>query len=134
MPLNFDTALYGRQAETNEIFRRFEAGKNLLMPGLRRLGKTFVLERLECRSAEKGYTAVRFDVSHCRDEKEFFAKLCQAVEAKRGQGDTLLASLEHRMKPLFQSSSSTTDPWYQAALNQNWESFADHLISHISGR
>jgi len=64
MPLDFATAPCGRRAETDAIFRRFDAGKNLLMPGLRRLGKTFVLHRLEERAAAQGYVVVSFDVSH----------------------------------------------------------------------
>ena len=65
MSLDFLTAPYGRRIETDAIFRRFDVGKNLLMPGPRRLGKTFVLERLEDRAQGHGYVAVRFDVSHC---------------------------------------------------------------------
>jgi hypothetical protein len=132
MPLAFATAPYGRRAETDAIFRRFDAGKNLLMPGPRRLGKTFVLERLEERGPDHGYVAVRFDVSHCRDEKEFFAKLCQAIEAKREHGDSLLASVQQRVKQLFHGSPAGSGPWWQTALNLNWETFADHLIGTLA--
>ncbi|WP_275575167.1 hypothetical protein [Methylocucumis oryzae] len=44
MSLDYDTASYGRHNETAYIFSRFNAGKNLLMPGPRRLGKTFCFE------------------------------------------------------------------------------------------
>lgn len=132
MSLDFSTAPYGRRAETDAIFCRFAAGKNLLMPGPRRLGKTFVLERLEERSPQHGYLAVRFDVSHCRDEKEFFTKLCQAIEAKREPGDSLLDSLQQRVRQVFHGSPSGSGPWYQSALNLNWEAFADHLITALA--
>ena len=132
MSLDFSTAPYGRRTETDAIFRRFDAGKNLLMPGPRRLGKTFVLERLEERAQGYGYVAVRFDVSHCRDEREFFTKLCQAIEAKREQGDSLLASLHQRVKQVIQGSSTGSGPWWQSALNLNWETFAEHLIAALA--
>jgi predicted AAA+ superfamily ATPase len=76
MRLDFSNASYGRRAETDAIFRRFDAMKNLLMPGPRRLGKTFVLQRLEERASNHNYVVVSFDVSHCRDEKRI---LCEAL-------------------------------------------------------
>lgn len=132
MALDFDTALYGRRNETDYIFSRFDAGKNLLMPGPRRLGKTFVLERLEQRGPDKGYIAIRFDVSHCRDEIAFFNKLCQAIEAKRGHGETLLDNVKQRLQQVMQSHSAGSGPWYQSALNLNWEAFAEQLITTLA--
>lgn len=132
MSLDFTSAPYGRRAETDAIFRRFEAGKNLLMPGPRRLGKTFVLHRLEERAADHGYAVVSFDVSHCRDEKEFFAKLCQAIERKREQGDSLLDSLQQRLKQVLNSTQGGSGPWWQSALHVNWEIFADHLVASLA--
>lgn len=132
MSLDFNTSLYGRREETDVIFRRFAAGKNLLMVGPRRLGKTFVLERLEQRAEANGYCAIRFDVSHCQDENKFFAKLCEAVAAKR-HGKNLLDGLRQRLEQLWHSSSSSTSgPWYQAALNLNWESFAENLVAALA--
>lgn len=132
MTLDFDTAPYGRRNETDYIFSRFDAGKNLLMPGPRRLGKTFVLERLEQRGPDKGYIAIRFDVSHCRDEIAFFNKLCQAIEAKRGHGETLLDNVKQRLQQVMQSHSAGSGPWYQQALNLNWETFAEQLITTLA--
>lgn len=102
------------------------------MPGPRRLGKTFVLERLEDRASDRGYVAVRCDVSYCRDEKEFFTKLCQAIEAKRGKGESLMASLQQRANQFFHRSTADSGPWYQSALNLNWETFADQLITTLA--
>lgn len=132
MALNFDIAPYGRRAEADDIFSRFEAGKNLLMPGPRRLGKTFVLERLEQRGTANGYIAVRCDVSHCRDEKAFFSKLCQAIESKRGHGDTLLDNVKQRLEQVIKGSQTGSGPWYQNALNIDWETFAEHLIATLA--
>jgi uncharacterized protein len=132
MPLDFATAPYGRRTETDAIFARFDAGKNLLMPGPRRLGKTFVLRRLEERGSDHGYAVVSFDVSHCRDERAFFATLCRAIQPKREQGRSLLDSLQQRLKQLVQGSSSGPDSWWQTALNLDWETFADHLIATLA--
>jgi len=98
MPLDFATAPYGRRTETDTIFRRFDAGKNLLMPGPRRLGKTFVLQRLEERAGEHGYVAVSVDVSHCRDERAFFAKLCQA-SLPHGTAAPVVAAVPAGVRP-----------------------------------
>jgi hypothetical protein len=132
MSLDYATAPYGRKAETDAIFRRFDAQKNLLMPGPRRLGKTFVLQRLEERAAAHGYAVASFDVAYCRDEREFFAKLCQAIERKRGQDDYLLDSLRQRLKQVFQGSQASPGPWWQSALHLNWEVFADQLIASLA--
>lgn len=132
MALDFNTASYGRRNETDYIFNRFDNGKNLLMPDPRRLGKTFVLERLEERGPEKGYIAVRFDVSHCRDEAAFFNKLCQAIENKRDHGENLLDNVKQRLDQVIKGSSSGSGPWYQSALNVNWETFAEHLIATLA--
>ena len=45
---------YGRQAEVAALYAMFEAGRNVKMPGPRRLGKTFVLDRLVDAAPEIG--------------------------------------------------------------------------------
>lgn len=132
MSLDFATAPYGRRAETDAIFRRFDAGRNLRMLGPRRLGKTFVLHRLEERAPAHGYTAIRIDVSHCRDERAFFARLCQAIEGKRERGTSLLDSARQRWRQFSRGGEEGPDSWWQSALKLDWETFAEHLIATIA--
>jgi hypothetical protein len=64
--------------------------------------------------------------------KEFFAKLCQAIELKREKGASLLASLQQRLQQVFQGQNSGAGAWWQSALNVHWETFANHLIASLA--
>ncbi|KJV07017.1 hypothetical protein [Methylocucumis oryzae] len=90
------------------------------------------MNRLVERGPANDYSVVSFDVSHCRNEKEFFTKLCQAIENKRGQGDNLLTGLKQRIEQLIKGNTNPSGTWYQNALNIDWETFAEHLITVLA--
>jgi len=130
MPLNFDTSPYGRRSETDYIFSRFDAGKNLLMPGPRRLGKTFVLERLEQRASQHNYHAIRLDVSSCADTQAFFKKLAEKIEDKLG--NKILKQIKQRALQLGAPHQQNSQTLPQALLNVDWESYAGNLLKELA--
>ncbi|MFZ4703554.1 MAG: hypothetical protein ACOYMG_26220 [Candidatus Methylumidiphilus sp.] len=130
MSLDFSTAPYGRCAETAAIFRRFDAGKNLLMPGPRRLGKTFVLERLEERAQGIDYHAVRLDVAPCQNPQAFFTKLAEAIEAKLG--NKLVQQGKQRISQILSPRNQSASTLPQALLSVDWENYATNLIETLA--
>ena len=130
MSLDFLTAPYGRRIETDAIFRRFDAGKNLLMPGPRRLGKTFVLERLDERANENGYHAIRLDVAPCTNPQAFFTKLAEAIEAKLG--NKLVQQIKQRFSQILAPRNQSASTLPQALLSLDWENYVQNLIETLA--
>ena len=54
---------YGRNGEVNTIYKMFAADRDVSMHGPRRLGKTFVLDRLVDEGSRKGFLAIKVDSS-----------------------------------------------------------------------
>ena len=57
---------YGRNAEVAEIFDLFRAEKDVSQHGPRRLGKTFVLDRLVERADSHGFICVKVEIAGCQ--------------------------------------------------------------------
>ena len=67
---------YGRQAEVAALYAMFEAGRNVKMPGPRRLGKTFVLDRLVDAAPKQNWVAVKVELAgHCMQQDCFTTNL-----------------------------------------------------------
>lgn len=49
--MDYSNKSYGRSEQVGVLFKLFETQKDVLMPGPRRLGKTFVLDRMVDASA-----------------------------------------------------------------------------------
>lgn len=132
MSLTFETAPYGRSKEVAQIFDRFSAGKNLLMTGPRRLGKTFTLERVEAHAEEYGYTVIRLDVSPARTPKDFFRRLFEAIARQRGEKDNMMSLLQQRLRQFLKPSTEPTGSWFGQLIEMDWETCADHLIAQLA--
>jgi uncharacterized protein len=130
--LKFETAPYGRLKEIAQIFARFDAGKNLLMTGPRRLGKTFTLERIEAHAKQYAYTVIRFDVSPARAPKDFFRRLFEAISRQRGDKDTMMSLLQQRLRQFLKPSTEPTGSWFGQLIDMDWETCADHLIAQLA--
>lgn len=67
----------GRRQELDDLWRYLE-NEHIRFPGVRRLGKTSILKRLQEQAAEQGVLARWLDVSHIHSAESFVLALEQA--------------------------------------------------------
>jgi uncharacterized protein len=119
---------YGRNGEVEAIYQLFLAHHDLLMPGPRRLGKTFVLERVVEQAPARGWIAIKVEIAGCTDERAVFRELCEAIGRERGPGKKLWSAVTQRLSQLVSPRSTQTGPWYEPILSVDHESLFERLV------
>jgi hypothetical protein len=119
---------YGRNDEVSAIYQLFEAGRDVKMPGPRRLGKSFLLERLVDAAPGRGWTAVKVEVAGDDNPRAFFRQLCGAIGTKRSGGQNAIAWFRQRLGQVIDPRSDTAGPWYQPLIALDHEGHFERLI------
>lgn len=123
---------YGRNEEVARIFKMFEIGKDVSMPGPRRLGKTFVLERIVDSAAGRGWIAVKVEVAGCRDAQAFFRELCDKIGRHRSKPAASLDWVRSRLQQAIQPRQDQPGPWYQPFLSHDHQTYFERLIKALN--
>jgi hypothetical protein len=87
-----------RHAERANLRQRLLSGASILMLAPRRIGKTWLLRKVEEDMTAEGWLCILVDVEGKQTEDEFLLELCNAIEKKQGLGKRLLAHLTQRFK------------------------------------
>jgi len=125
---DFKAKSYGRNEEVASIFGHFNAGRDLSMPGPRRLGKSFTLKRLVDAGPEYGWTVVSVDVSKCSDVRTVFRELCRAISSSKSVGENTLGWIQQRLGQVLTPRAEFRGPWYAPFLGLDYESWFERLI------
>lgn len=72
--------MHNRTDERSLLKRKLEAGVSIHMPAPRRIGKTWLINRLAQDLRETGWHAVEVDVEGIRTPREFARELCLRIE------------------------------------------------------
>jgi hypothetical protein len=123
---------YGRNEEVDALYRLFEAGRDVSMHGPRRLGKTFVLDRLVDAAPARGWTAVKVELAGCIDSRAVFRELCAGIGTRRSGGAATLSWLAQRMSQVLSPRIDAGSTWYQPLLSVDHESHFEHLIGILN--
>lgn len=129
---NFSTKSYGRNAEVAEIYKMFDANRDVAMPGPRRLGKTFVLDRLVDAAAARGWVAVKVELAGCSDVRSVFRELCDKIGGKRTGGKQATAWFLQRLGQVFSPRQDSGGPWYQPFLGLDHVTYLERLIKAMN--
>ena len=129
---DYPSKSYGRNAEIASIFKMFEIDKDVSMPGPRRLGKTFVLERLVDSAMARGWTAVKVELAGCRDSQAFFRELCDKIGRCRSKRANLTTWLLQRLHQATQPRQDQPGPWYQPFLSHDHQTYFERLINALN--
>ena len=129
--LDYTTKSYGRNDEVAAIYRQFEADRNLSMPGPRRLGKTFLLDRLVASSEKAGWVAVKVEVAGCSETGTFFRELCKEIERKRPVLLRAFARVQQRLGQLIDPRPEHTEHWYQSLISLDHETFFERVVAAL---
>lgn len=130
---DYDSKNYGRNDEVSAIFKMFEINKDVSMPGPRRLGKTFLLDRIADSATAKDWTAVKVDVAGCRDSQAFFRELCDKIGRCRSKRANISAWLLQRLQQTIQPRQDQPGPWYQPFLSHDHQTHFERLIQALNG-
>jgi uncharacterized protein len=123
---------YGRNEEIEALFKMFEAGRDVSMPGPRRLGKTFLLERLVDAAPEKNWTAVKAELAGCSDTRAVFRELCSRIGTRRSGGAKFISAVLQRLSQMSGNRAEQSGPWYQGLMNVDYESHFERLIKTMN--
>ena len=84
---DYATKTYGRNDEVASLYKMFVAGRDISMHGPRRLGKTFLLDRLVDAAPARQWTAVKVELAGCTDSRAVFRELCSRIGNRRSGGE-----------------------------------------------
>ncbi len=129
---DYATKSYGRVEEVAAIYRHFTANRDVSMAGPRRLGKTFVLDRLAEAAGGLGWVAVKVEVGGCGDSRAFFRSLCNGIEGSRSGGRRAIAWIQQRLGQIIDPRSDSSGQWYQPLISLDHESYFERLIKALN--
>lgn len=130
--IDYTTKAYGRNREVEAIYQMFQNDRDVSMPGPRRLGKTFVLDRMVDRGPSKGWCAIKIELAGCTDVRAAFRRLCDMI---RTQQTNTTKTVSWTRQRLAQMAAPRTDPggsWYQSLLSQDYETWFERLIHDMN--
>lgn len=129
---DYTTKIYGRNQEVADIYKLFGDGRDVSMPGPRRLGKTFVLERLVANGQNHKFHAIKIELAGCTDTRSVFRRLCEAIGRDRKVRQNAIAWAQQRIGQLVSPRSDQTGPWYQPLLSLDHESLFERYIRSMN--
>ena len=129
--MDYTTKSYGRNADVAAIYKLFEAGVDISMPGPRRLGKSFLLDRVVEAGPVRKWHAVKVEVSGAQDTRGFFRQVCAKIGGERSVGEKTLAWLLQRLGQAIDPRTDASGAWYQAIISMDHETYFERLIKTL---
>lgn len=129
--MDYTRKSYGRNDEVAAIYKLIEAGTDISMPGPRRLGKTFVLERLVEAGPTHGWEAIKVEVAGCRDTRGFFRQLCTKIGNQRSRSKKTIDWLRQRLGQAIDPRTDANGAWYQSFITLDHEAYFERLIKAL---
>jgi uncharacterized protein len=121
---------YARGEERAELRHLLLNGTSVLMLAPRRVGKTWVMRRLEEDMASASCGAVFCDVEGMSDETEFLKHLCDQIQAQESMATRTTSHVGQRLKQLLSEGGWST---VQEAIGKiNWKSFSEALVRSLN--
>jgi hypothetical protein len=121
--------MHERRAERAELQRMLLNGASVQMFAPRRIGKTWLMRKLEKDLRRAGWTVVFVDVEGMRTQDEVLRELCKKLERAGDAANRALTHLGQRLKQLMQ------DGWQGNPLHAigkiDFASFSEALIAAL---
>lgn len=129
---DFATKTYGRNEDVQAIYAMFDIDHDVSMPGPRRLGKTFVLDRLVDAAADHGWIAIKVEVAGCSDTRSFFREMCNTIESRLSGGRKAIDRLRQRLGQVVDPRAESPGPWYGPLVSLDHETYFERLIKTMN--
>lgn len=119
-----------RANERKELAVRFQNGASILMLAPRRIGKTWLMDRVRDDLSEKGWICIKVDVQSTRSEDEFLRALCSEIEKTQAFSTRMKTQFFQRLK---QATGHIQDGDLAAAVGQiDPRTFLETLIESLN--
>jgi hypothetical protein len=123
---------YGRNEEVAILYANFVAGRDISMHGPRRLGKTFLLDRLVDAAPTQNWIAAKVELAGCVDTRAVFRELCAGIGSKRSGGQKAINWITQRLSQAMGHRSEQSGPWYQGLLSVDYESNFERVLGALN--
>ena len=123
---------YGRQVEVSDIFRLFTAGRNVSMHGPRRLGKTFLLDRIVEGAGDHGWVALKVELAGCTDSRAVFREFCNRIGSSKTGGARAKAWIQQRLTQFLSPRAEGGGAWFQPFISLDHEAYFERLIQAMN--
>lgn len=120
-----------RRAERADLRRRLLSGASILMLAPRRIGKTWLIRKIDEDMAAQGWLTIRIDVEGKRTEEDFLREICGAIERKQGLGKRMLAHLGQRFRQI--ATDTKGGNLHEAIGKIDPRSFLETLVESLGG-
>jgi hypothetical protein len=124
----YNTKKYGRNEEVATLYEMFAANRDVSMHGPRRLGKTFLLERLADAAPAHGWTAMKVELAGCTDTRAVFRELCRDIGKARSGGANAIAWFLQRLSQFTEPRNEAGGAWYQPFISLDHETYFERII------
>ncbi|MBP6421905.1 MAG: hypothetical protein KA271_03335 [Propionivibrio sp.] len=128
---NYANKTYGRNTEVATLFAMLKAGKDVSQHGPRRLGKSFVLDRMVEQAKAHGFICLKVEIAGCTEPKMVFRRLCEEITNHRTIGKKAISLLTQRLSQLASPRGEQAGPWYQPLLGVDWETYLERLLGAL---
>jgi hypothetical protein len=126
--MNYNEKTYGRNDEIAILYQLFEQGRDVSMHGPRRLGKTFLLDRLVDEAPVHKWTAIKVELAGCTESRAVFRELCKEIGKARSGGAQAMAWISQRLNQFTEPRTESGGAWYQPFIGLDHETYFERLI------
>jgi hypothetical protein len=123
--------MYTRMQERADIRHHLLQGNSILLLAPRRVGKTWLMHRVEEDMGADGWQTAFCDVEGLANETEFLRHLCQEIEKLGNVWGRVGNQFVQRLK---QISGGNWSSWQEAIGNLDWKVFSQTLVSSLNER
>lgn len=122
--------LHHRLTERAKLVSLLLSGRSVLMLAPRRIGKTWLMDRVKEDLNRTGARAIKVEVAGLSTEQEFLVELCKAIENAQEFRERFTAQLQQRLKQLFGNIESGS--LAQAAGRLDPRQFLETLVQELN--
>jgi uncharacterized protein len=129
---SYKTRSYGRYLIVTEIFQCFIGKQNLSMPGPRRLGKSFVLDRIVESAPDFGYRAIKCDVAGLGSVKALYRYLCETISQHQASSTKAGQLISQRLSQFTNPRQEQGSTWYSQLIHLDHQSHLERQLANMS--
>jgi hypothetical protein len=122
--------MYQRLDERAELRHLLVKGDSILMLAPRRVGKTWIMRRIEEDLSAANWGAVFCDVEGLPDEGEFLRHVCQQIEMSENVTTRAITHVGQRLKQLLSDGGWANVQ--EAITKLNWKGFSETLVRTLN--
>lgn len=122
--------MHQRSDERAELKHLLVKGDSILMLAPRRVGKTWIMRRIEEDMSAANWGVIFCDVEGLPDENEFLRHVCQQIEMSESAATRAITHVGQRLKQLLSDGGWANVQ--EAITKLNWKGFSETLVRTLN--